>query len=106
MIIKSLIAMQCIESEDDVQNQSPPSVEYFILESEEFPIGFSSYHNGKHYGICVSKTLNDTTREEVSIPFISNNREIVDNIIKILIKNTVTPISLKDILLDMNVICN
>lgn len=106
MHIKSLIAMRNIELEDAVQNQSPPSVEYYIIESEEYERDFTSHHHGIHYGICVSKLLNDTTREEVTIPFISKKRETAENIIEILMKNIVTPVSLKDVLIDMNLICD
>lgn len=102
MQIKNLIALRKIELDTEVQNERPPTVEYYITEYDEYDI--SAYQKTKYYGICVSKLHNDAKREEVTIPFISKNKKHVDNIIEILIRNTVTPISLKDVLKDMNFI--
>lgn len=58
----------------------------------------------KKYGIEIIKEQKQgkiITREKSRINNISNNKEIIENLLKILIKNRVTPMTTKDVITDL-----
>ena len=58
----------------------------------------------KKYGIEIIKEQRQgktTTREKSRINCISNNKEIIENLLKILIKNRVTPTATNDVITDL-----
>lgn len=60
--------------------------------------------NNKKYGIEIIKEQkkgNTTTREKSRINCISNNKQIIENLLKILIKNRVTPTATNDVITDL-----
>ena len=79
--------------------------------TKEFPINLEYYkiHNNvalnkeKPYGIGIIKTYednNETHMEKSEFNHIFKKEQEADNMLKILVKNKVTPISLRDILED------
>lgn len=78
--------------------------------TKEFPINLEYYkvhsnisQNGKPYGIGIVKTYEDeieTIMEKSEFSHIFNREKDADNMLKILIKNKVTPVCLRDILED------
>ena len=77
----------------------PIKLEYYkIINEDEFISG----KNAK-YGIEIIKTEyldNDIKVEKKSIKYLSNNEQRVNDILKILKENEVTPISVQDIICD------
>ena len=80
-------------------------------ETKEFPINLEYYkvHNNvalnkeKPYGIGIIKTYEDNNEvhmEKSEFNHIFSKEKEADNMLKILVKNKVTPISLRDILED------
>lgn len=85
--------------------------------TKEFPINLEYYktHNNisenqsKPYGIGIVKTYKDnieTTMEKSEFNHIFSKEKEADNMLKLLIDNKVTPISLRDILEDFILITN
>ena len=76
-------------------------VEYYITEEDE---GDEAYDKYKPYGIeVVKKQKIDGVvyREIKSVKAMSNDREQVENLLSILHKNTVTPITVGDVMEDL-----
>lgn len=62
-------------------------------------------NNKEKFGINIVKTeymKNDTKIEEKEIKYLSNDEQKVNNVLNILKRNKVTPVCIKDIILDLS----
>ncbi len=82
---------------------NPIKLEYYkIINEDEFV-----KEKNKKYGIEIVKTEyigNDMKVENKMIKYLSNNEQKIDEILKILKENEVTPIAVQDVICDFSVI--
>lgn len=93
-----------IDLQPKLKSEQSVIVEYFRTEEEEPD---ECCDKSKPFGIEVVKRQNIdgvTYREIKSVKNIGRSTEIVDNILELLRKNSVTPISVSDILEDLSII--
>ncbi len=79
----------------------PIKLEYYKIINED---EFINKNNAK-YGIKVVKTEyveNNTKTEEKTLKYLSSNEQKVNEILKVLEKNEVTPIGLEDVICDFS----
>ena len=94
-ICGSIDICDCIN--EGVTKEFPINLEYYKIHNNELE------NEAKPYGIGIIKTYQDkveTIMEKSEFKNIFSKEQEADNMLKLLIKNKVTPISLKDILKD------
>lgn len=77
--------------------ESPICLEYYKIHND------NEKHSKKPYGIGIMKTYHNKTQtnmEKTEFSHIFRKEKEVDNMLKLLIENAVTPVSLKDVLED------
>ena len=92
---KKLCQETVINKKANIELPSIIKLEYYKTESK--------LPQNKKYGIEVRKQEiegNKVTEEKVSEYELSNNEKLIDNLLRILVKNKVTPVTTSDIITD------
>ena len=99
MYTKVLHARKNLANEDTTDSvQQPTILEYSLITKnqdvrcqEETP---------SQYGICVSMMVGEATREESMIRDLSVNKKRVEDLLALLTRNSVTPVSVDEVVTD------
>lgn len=84
----------------DCSPNSHYAIDYYLVENDQ------SYVNENNhlyqYGVCVSKKNSNLELEESMANYLSDSKSDIQQLIEILCKNQVTPITLPDVLNDLS----
>ncbi|MBR1802437.1 MAG: hypothetical protein IJ777_00445 [Clostridia bacterium] len=86
------------ESVEDIGNPRTIRLKYYTTKNKHFK------QNEKQYGVGIIKTeigINEVNEEKQEFNHICEQKEEVENLLNILLKNKVTPIDLKYVLEDL-----